>query len=737
MADLQRLFRCAAMAALLLGGMLHPQGTVLSAAGDFARRGAATVSAAPTGSAGAPQPSPAVEIPDSYRPVAENASFQLHVDFATLGFKVLDKRNGYVWHATLDEKAPADRLNRSWLAFAQSGISIEYLDRKAINRRASITNAAHTLDVAPIAQGISATVTFSDLGITVGLRLQLETDGVRVEVPFTTIREANPDFKLGLLHVYPFFGATRGSETPGYLFLPDGIGSLVRFADSTKARNMFYGRYYGPDLGMSGALPSDPAIKRPYPISLPVFGMVHGEGQNAFLAIVERGAPYGELHAHPAGIITNFNFAYNAFVYNESYFQATNRSGAGVITLQAQTNAFDVLLRYRFLAGADADYVGMARSYRQYLIERGLLQRRLDPSPNIGIRLEFLGGDKEKILLWHRFVPMTTIQQARQILAGLDVTNPEVIYHGWQPLGASSMPPTRLVLERELGNLDELHALAQDVAGRSGRFALYLDPQSAAPDEPGYSPRNDLAMAITNVGLLYLTFDALQRRYAPLAEDVMGAGFGLALDGIGSVLYSDFRRGHARNREQAVAAYQALLAQYPIRLGFYRPNDYVFDRMQAYYDMPLGDNGYIFTHEAVPFLPIVLAGYVPYYGEALNFSSDMQEDVLRHVDFGMYPSYFLTHEPTANMLNTASNWIYTSSYAQWGEPIQRTYRRMNALLGPVRGQEIIARRKLADGVFATTYANGKHIVVNYSARPFSRGGMAVNARDAALWEELP
>ena len=122
--------------------------------------------------------------------------------------------------------------------------------------------------------------------------------------------------------------------------------------------------------------------------------------------------------------------------------------------------------------------------------------------------------------------------------------------------------------------------------------------------------------------------------------------------------------------------------------------------------MPLGDNGYIYTSDAVPFLPIVLAGYVPYYGTALNFSSNPQDDLLRHVEYGIYPSYFLTHEATASMLNTPSTWIYTSSYAQWGEEIRRTYQWMNALLAPVRGQEIVAHQELAEGVFATTYANG-------------------------------
>jgi len=687
------------------------------------------------------------EIPPSYTQVAENELFQLYVDSSTLAFKLLDKRSHYLWHSGIDELQPGDRLNRSWQAFAKSGLSIEYLDEKAVNKRVSITNAEHTLEVTPVAQGVSARLTFQEYGITVGVNVQLEADGVRVEVPSASIREEKPQqFRLGLLYVYPFLGATRGGSTPGYMLLPDGAGSLIRFADSTKAKNMFYGRYYGPDLGMIASLPYDPRINRPLPISFPVFGMVHGEGRNAFLAVVEQGAAYGELEAHPAGILTNFNFIYNAFIYNQAYFQATNRSGAGVTTIQRQTNAFDVVVHYRFLSGQAADYVGLARSYQRYLLEKGLLRQNSVSNPNIGIRLEFLGGDKEKVLLWHRFVPMTTIRQMREILTGLQVANPEVIYYGWQPLGASTMPPTSLKLERRLGNLSDLSALATQITADGGRFSLYLDPQAALWGEGGYSPRNDLALAITNLNLegynrdvnYYFTFDALQRRYAALAGDVASqATVGLALDGIGSMLYSDFRESRPLNREQTIQAYRTLLEASPLPLSFYRPNAYLFNLAQAYYDMPLGDNGYTYTSEAVPFLPIVLAGYLPYYGPALNFSSNPQGDLLRHADFGIYPSYFLTYEATAKMLNTRSSWIYTSSYEQWGDQIRQTYRWLNALLAPVRGQAIVARQKLAEGVFATTYANGKQIVVNYTERPFVRGGMTVGAKDALLVENAP
>ncbi len=686
------------------------------------------------------------EIPPSYQRVAENETFALYVDSSTLAFKLLDKRSGYLWQSGIDELQPGDRLNKSWRAFAQSGISIEYLDEKAISKRISIANAEHTLEVTPIEAGVEAEITFEETGISLQVRLRLEADGVRVEIPSDSIRQENPAFKLGLLYLYPFLGATRGGSTPGYMLLPDGTGSLIRFADSTKAKNMFYGRYYGDDLGMIAKLPYDPQVNRPYPVSFPVFGMVHGEKGNAFLSIVEKGAAYGEIQAHPAGILTNFNFLYNVFIYNQSYFQATNRSGAGVTTIQKQPNDFDVLVHYRFLSGEAADYVGMARSYQQYLVDKGALRKSPDSNPNIGVRLEFLGGDKEKVLFWHRFISMTTLPQMSEILAGLQLPNPEVIYYGWQPLGATSMPPASLKLERRLGSLSELRALAEKIAADGGHFSLYLDPQAALRDESGYSFRNDLALAITNVNLrghnryfnYYFTFEALQRRYAALTDDMASQReVGLALDGIGSTLYSDFKKSSPLNREQAIQAYQNLLANSPLRLGFYRPNDYLWSVTQAYYDMPLGDNGYIYTSEAVPFLPIVLAGYVPYYGAALNFSSNLEEDLLRHVDYGIYPSYFLTHEATAKMLNTNSSWIYTSSYAQWGEHIRETYRWMNDLLAPVRGQEITARQMLAEGIFVTTYANDKQIIVNYTTHSFAYKGIMVQAKNAALVENTP
>ncbi len=686
---------------------------------------------------------PPQDIPASYALVADNETFELYLDSATLAFKLRDKRSGYLWHSGVDEKLEEDRLNRSWLAFAQSGFSIEYLDNRAINERTSIANTEHTLDITAIDQGVSAQVTFTELGISFTVIVQLEAEGVRVEIPATSVSETSPDYRLGQIYVYPFLGAARGSSIDGYMLVPDGTGSLIRFADTTRAQNMFYGRYYGEDLGMIAEMPYDPLVTNPAPIGYPVFGMVHGAGENAFISIVERGAAYGELQVHPAGIITNFNFLYTSFIYAEPYFQATNRSGAGVTIVQRNRNNFDAVVHFRFLTGAEADYVGMAHSYQQYLVENGRLHPFSESNPNIGLRLEVLGGDKEQVLFWNRFVPMTTISQIGDILNGLQVPNPEVIYYGWQPYGAATMPPTTLVMEGGLGSVGDLANLTDQIAANGGHLSLYLDPQMAYFRESGYTARTDLAMAITNIDTegfnrtygSYFTLEVLSQRLNSLSNDMAArVNTGLAIDGMSWMLYGDFRSSAPLNREEAIDAYQSLLSETPQRLGMYRPNDYFFGLTQAYYDMPIGDNGYIYTSESVPFLPIVLAGYMPYYGTALNFSSDQQGDLLRHVEFGIYPSYFITQEPTANILNTRSNWIYTSSYEQWGDEIRTTYQWLNALLAPVRGQAITAHTQLATGVFATTYANGQQIIVNYTDQLYVNGATVVPAQDALLVE---
>jgi hypothetical protein len=690
-------------------------------------------------------------IPEGYERLAENDTYVLYAHPETLAFKVVDLRSGYIWHSNLDEVTEEDRLNRTWTAFAQSGVSIDLMYDDATTDRLSITRDGHSLDFDRLPNGFSAELSFPLYGLGLTINVTLEADGVKVEVPSDSIVESMPDdYKFETIHLYPFFGATKGGSVPGYMFIPDGSGSLIRYADSTKATSMFYGRYYGDDLGMISTNLYDYYVNPAYALSLPVLGAVHGVHQNAYLVVLESGAPYARLRAHPAGIITQFNFIYNSFIYNESFFQATNRAGAGVTAIQKETNDFDIVMHYRFLSGEEADYVGMANNYRDYLIDHDQLSDRTVDEDPMGIRLEFLMGEKKRFLFWDVSVPMTTFKQLDAILQDLntnEVKGIQAVVYGWQKLGASATAPTKLSVEPQLGSLKSLAAINQTLLDQHGALQLYLDPQSALRGVSGYSVRSDLAMSITNKNLLgynrtkvnyYYNLTQVEKRLVGFSQS-LGAlpDVELALDVIGNTLYSDFKSGNQLNREGAKAAYTGMFESLEREISFYAPNDYAFATMKNYYDAPISNSGYLYTTDSVPFLSIALSGYVNLYSTPLNFSSDLTFERLRLVDYQLYPSFMVTHHPTSRILLTYSNWIYSSQYSQWSDKIVDTYAWMADRLEPVKGATVVSRTIPQSGISVITFSNQQTIIVNYTTQPYQLGNVTVSARDAWVGELQP
>ncbi len=682
-------------------------------------------------------------IPDTYQKVGENETFVLYANPETIAFKLVDKRSAYVWHSNLDEVTEEDDLNKKWTAFAQSGISIDYITKKATTSRLDITKDNPNISFNVLPNGFSAKVNYALYGLGYTVSVTLEDNGVHIEIPNETlVQSMSEEYRIDTIHVYPFFGATILDKVPGYFFIPDGSGALLRFQKETRANSMFYGRYYGNDLGMFSENTYYDSIIPAYDLSLPIYGMVHGIDQHAYTVIIDKGSAYGRLRLHPAGVTTQFNFLYNSFIYNEAYFQATNRSGAGVDAIQKKTNEFDVSMHYRFLDADQSNYVGMAKDYQSYLVDKGELTQSVQVDDHIGIRLEFLGGEKKKFLFWDIPLTMTTLAQMKEILADLKlngVFNPEVIYYGWQPLGASKMIPTSFKLESKLGSVASLKSLISEVEADKGSFSLYVNPQVAYRNASGYSTRTDLAMSITNKNLLsndrnkvnYLfNLKNITKRLEGLDQMKGLDSIEFALGTMGYTLYSDFKTSQFLNRENAITAYRDVWEKMNHRLSFYSPNDYALKYARNIYDVPVTNSGYVYASDTVPFLQIALSGKINMYSTALNFSSDILFERLRLVDFNVYPSFYLTHDATSKILDTSSNWIYSSAYAQWDDSIASTYMWMDHILSQVKGASILKRQIPQEGISVITYSNSKTIVVNYTSNDIFYEGHQVKAFDA-------
>ena len=135
------------------------------------------------------------------------------------------------------------------------------------------------------------------------------------------------------------------------------------------------------------------------------------------------------------------------------------------------------------LSGED-NYSGMAKAYRNYLLENDLLVKK---DYDFNIRLDFLGAESKEWIIFDKIIPMTTVSQLRTILDDLReegiggyITNLYGLAKGGLSL---SYGDNSYKLEKALGSMDELMELAKTLKESDIDLMLYLDFLLANPKE--------------------------------------------------------------------------------------------------------------------------------------------------------------------------------------------------------------------------------------------------------------
>ena len=171
-----------------------------------------------------------------------------------------------------------------------------------------------------------------------------------------------------------------------------------------------------------------------------------------------------------------------------------------------------------------------------------------------------------------------------------------------------------------------------------------------------------------------------------------------------------------------------------MKTGFYTPSAYLWQNAEVIYEIPSSHSGYMLFSDTVPFMQMVLKGYVDYHAGYSNFNADRQKDLLRMIEYGAYPSWIVTGQNSLELLNTASQWLYTSEYNVWKGEMVDEYKYLAEALNPVAGARILQHKQLADGVVCVSYDNGVSIVVNYTADTFTQGSIQVEPMDFTVMD---
>lgn len=681
---------------------------------------------------------------EGFEKTAENENLILYVNKKSLGLKVQDKKTKYIWDSGLVEYNHY-RLNRTWQQMAQSALTIDYTDRLGKLKTESILTNHSRPRLKLLKNGFSAEVDMNQANISVQMDVILDGDSLKVSIPKKGIQE-NSFSKLVSMKVYPFFGAVNQQDINGYMFIPDGSGALIRYEKSgKKADAPFSGSIYGSDGGFQKTVNSDPEVNPVQQIKMPVFGAVHGVKQNGFLAIIEDGAPYAEINAYPAGVSTDFNWVSSQFHYRYQYFQPTSKDMEGINVYQKKMNSLNIKLQYSFLEDNNADYVGMAKKYQQYLVDHKQLNKHKDPAD---IRLEFLGGESKKGMLWDTVIPMTKVEKIPDYVKELKDHNVDhmfVVYKGWSKGGLTGTLPAKFPLESKLGSTDDLKSVISTLKKDKIPMYFYTDYTKAYEGASGYSGSKDVAKKISSETIstldnekkvFYLSpWKSLQLAKQDVADYRKYGISNLAVDSSGYTLFSDFSSSHPSKRTDTIHTYNdvfGVLKNHVGQLALYEPNVYSWKSSSRYLDVPMYSSNYIFESDTVPFLQIVIKGYIPYYAPFSNFYSDAKDQVLRMIEYGAYPSFILTDQPADLLAKTSSKDIYTSEFKIWKKEIIKQYQTIQQTLGQVKGKVIESRDVPKEGIVEVTYSNGKTIVINYTDSTYKSHGVEVKAKGFAV-----
>lgn len=674
-----------------------------------------------------------------------------------------------------------DDLNSTYVGIANSLITVEYYDSDKIKYISSASEEDAESTLRKISEEkYCLEIRFRKPEVQMNVYITLGEDRIDYFIPCEEMTGSGLN-RLAAVEITPFLGASGGRmnvmnpdtlewetvdayRVPGYVLVPDGSGSLIRFTRNTSVFNAYegdvYGRDYATETNYSYAYYDDVPVKDPV---MPVFGIAHGNGQMAFAAWANEGAEYMDIIVNPDGTrSTSYTWAYPRFELNVNYYQLYDEQGSGFFTQMEEIFHYDIDMTYAFLFGdgsdgtPSADYVGMARVYREYLLDRGELELRETPEGDIPIRLDFIMGDAKSGIVGNTQVVTTRTEDVEEILSRVmeqGITNINAGLMGWQKNGESLSRPDKLHFTGAIGSRRDFEKLIGAFAERGVDISLSRDTVTVNKKMVTYN--NTAVKCISN---WYLSIDkrAILPEHVPTALFSYGtpektaswtgqfahkAGAfsnSVTLTEMPHVLTSNWNRdGVVTGLTEAIELYRETLEEIGQEktLNLEKPNMYLWKYTDRYLQAPVGSSQFIFETDTVPFLEMVLHGTMEVYAPYANFSFYTKDCILRMIDYNVSPSFVLSKEPSYKLGDTFLANYYSTEYTLYEGMIADIYSQVNSVLSQVQGFEWTARHVPEDGVVINSYGKDgayKYVIINYTEHEVTYQGTTVMPESAAV-----
>lgn len=567
---------------------------------------------------------------------------------------------------------------------------------------------------------------------TVQMRVSLEKDYVSCTVDFLSIEEGKG---VKILQITPLPNlCTANSQESGYVFIPDGSGVLVKYSDSVGKSVKYSEPVYGTDSAKN--MNNSGVVEDSLCIRLPIYGFVKDD--TACLAVIHKGDAFANINAEQSYDYLTCNASFDYRANDMEGIKSITGSTTGVNNISENAEKTSPEFRLYFLSKDNADYSGMACTFRDYLIKEKGLKKSNSPSVQ-PLTIEAFGAVQQKVnffgIPFKKTKSVTTFEDIIELnkkLADQGIENSNWILYGFLKGGFENKSVSSPKYISLLGGKKGYESTVNTV-GEKNVYTVYELAHRYATTKSWFNTVNDIKLLNQliseryyqklsngtqngNYGIWTYRNIASVKKLSNKIIDNAVDNQGLVFSYMGSELYSNFSNSEPSNRTELMNTYTEILGKAKknkLRVASEGGNLYSALNSDFIYEIPLTSSGHSIESESIPFYTMVFHGYVPMASQPINNHSE-KELVLLAFEQGASLTFRYSATESYDLIDTKLNFLFNSSDEKLLRLSQCESIKSFADIHSELVDKAIIKRDKKNGIATTVYENGWQVIVNYS-----------------------
>ena len=591
------------------------------------------------------------------------------------------------------------------------------------------------------------------------LEFLLTDEGLKVNIPYDSIKSSNETFKLQSMNVLPFLVSDVCGDGTSYIFVPDGAGAIYDINENKYGHSKIVnGTVYGEDISN---IHSEGSNSEQY--YMPIYGIVKNDGSGIF-SIIDSGSEMSTITTRLKAHGTRYSTVNNSFTYssNAKIVKDTQKKSEGsektIFYFDKNPLNTDFSISYYFLSGEMASYNGMAKIYREKLLGEKELKKDFKGTQLV---LETVGSalyDKEIFGIdYKKEATFTSYEQNIEILEYFyknDIKNTSLVLSGWQKNGLDTSLNKKIKFSSALGGKSDFKKLVK----KSNEFSTNLFVQqnvayvSNDADFDSFIKNSHTARCLDYSLSTFLStsFDnhlyksgsltVTPSKYSDFLEPFFKSAKDNSVNGVevasfGKYLNSNFNENkHKTNRVQARVIMAEVLASncQNANISVDGANAYNFPYVDQIRNIPSTSGGTSEDFVSVPFMQLLLSGKVSYSSKPLNLEFDYEDLALFCIETATSPSFNLIYDESQMLKVEELSHLYDCVFEHKKEWITSVYKYIENALKVTEGSAFIKHEYISDLVSKSYFENGAVICVNRGISDYQYQGITVPAMNYAV-----